>query len=1001
MNHHNNNVENGSSTTTTATTLASSPDSVLLGPPMLTPNPLQDSSTTSANVGETVNVTVFDHGSSHPGPPPAPPQDGMMKPHSHVSNGHPQSNPPQADMSIVPINMTMTINGNINGNGNMNMNGNINMTNMDGNGNNASNGSTMPILYSNNWEVSNPLAGSSINTTVNVSNPITSNTGNNTNDSSSSHNHHDALTPPSILPVGRIRVPNPFNVGKPTPNFYNTNTTTTSTSTANNTSNTNNPISNNTNSNTAHGQMTSHNYGPPPSSYHTHISSTNANTNTNNTNTNTNLHNIINTNNNNNNTNNPPSNNDNSANNRRQKRLERNRESARLSRRRRKQYLEILEDRVSALSVEMDEGRIKHAKNAVPTILTLRQHKIGDMEMALDKYWKVPSLEGMLLQDSPSNGEMDRSNEEEKKEGCFSPTPEGPSLTHAAKTTSTLPLSPSSKQLLEQQDHELYSFLSRSSNHLRVVAAFQTQQFKSYVFPPHVRFIQWLTLQNDVYFLGGRAASERLSAARIGERMLNAGNDRVTPAHGMWPLLCNEINLSYDQEERVRSFQRNTLTRPDSWLDYRHNTQASKNVNDNLYKCLLSFSQLSKEREETVVQRILTPEQRSKLQVWIRKKKKWMDSNPNTTNQQQQQSQQSCPSQQMQRIRQFLKKTLLKSNQAPTLDTSPNYHDATNIYIINNHLQSVLNTPTVPAPQPVVHGRVHMKRLSRRPPFESLGGSGTHGNSKDCHDENGKGGLNRDRSYSSSGSLKRCASGISIHERDRSSSISSANDMNGHSTNVSPEAAQATTHASVVEALKPAGITLPERTYVPPMDGSGTGRGARVDVVMTSMNPHQMQPQHQPSHVHYPNNKLHKNMTSVAVPINSQAPVDQSMEPTWNDWENNTYTTTTKESYIPTIPLSSNTNVAPAPMTTADRQEQTIMTNFYENSQPHEQHPQQQQQFSSMRNSVSVPSILPSTNSEMNIVPEEDEFNTSQAVDDYLLDLGNENDWAIGGFDDQ
>jgi hypothetical protein len=31
--------------------------------------------------------------------------------------------------------------------------------------------------------------------------------------------------------------------------------------------------------------------------------------------------------------------------------------------------------------------------------------------------------------------------------------------------------------------------------------------------------MMWLTLQTDTYYRGGRAASERLSAARIGERV--------------------------------------------------------------------------------------------------------------------------------------------------------------------------------------------------------------------------------------------------------------------------------------------------------------------------------------------------------------------------------------------------------------------------------------------------------------------------------------------------
>eukprot|EP00580_Thalassiosira_gravida_P012415 CAMPEP_0201647524 /NCGR_PEP_ID=MMETSP0493-20130528/35945_1 /ASSEMBLY_ACC=CAM_ASM_000838 /TAXON_ID=420259 /ORGANISM="Thalassiosira gravida, Strain GMp14c1" /LENGTH=84 /DNA_ID=CAMNT_0048122949 /DNA_START=17 /DNA_END=268 /DNA_ORIENTATION=+ len=56
----------------------------------------------------------------------------------------------------------------------------------------------------------------------------------------------------------------------------------------------------------------------------------------------------------------------------RQKRLERNRESARASRRRRKHYLEELELKVSNMSLEMDRGRMSHACMAVRTVMGMR-----------------------------------------------------------------------------------------------------------------------------------------------------------------------------------------------------------------------------------------------------------------------------------------------------------------------------------------------------------------------------------------------------------------------------------------------------------------------------------------------------------------------------------------------------------------------------------------------------------------------------------------------------
>jgi bZIP transcription factor len=140
---------------------------------------------------------------------------------------------------------------------------------------------------------------------------------------------------------------------------------------------------------------------------------------------------------------------------RKQKRLERNRESARLSRRRRKQYLEVLEEKVNLLSLEMDQGRREHAAKAIETVLSKRRY---------------------LLDSSPS---MD------------------PGTVLALLETS----------------------LSRTSNELSILNTFQLQQLKSFALPPHSKFVLWLTLQGDTFFRGGRAASERLSAARIGERV--------------------------------------------------------------------------------------------------------------------------------------------------------------------------------------------------------------------------------------------------------------------------------------------------------------------------------------------------------------------------------------------------------------------------------------------------------------------------------------------------
>lgn len=146
---------------------------------------------------------------------------------------------------------------------------------------------------------------------------------------------------------------------------------------------------------------------------------------------------------------------------RRQKRLQRNRESARLSRRRRKQYLEELEERVEKISESLDQTRRKHVGEAVATI-----HQ---------KRFEILAREGCLNDNNSNNN----------------------SATVSA----------------------LLANLSRTSPELMIATTFQSQQLKSFSAPPDMQFMLWLTLQTEAFFRGGRAASERLSAARIGERV--------------------------------------------------------------------------------------------------------------------------------------------------------------------------------------------------------------------------------------------------------------------------------------------------------------------------------------------------------------------------------------------------------------------------------------------------------------------------------------------------
>ena len=164
----------------------------------------------------------------------------------------------------------------------------------------------------------------------------------------------------------------------------------------------------------------------------------------------------------------------------RQKRLERNRESARASRKRRKAYLEELELKVNRMSEEMDKGRMEHASIAVQTIRNLRLEKLHEVEQ--------------MLEGKPGSGSRS-------------------GIQHNV-TSQT-----SNSSSLEEQLQPLMSNLSRTSDELQIVQTFMKQQLMSLVQPTEIKYLLWLSLQNDQLFRGGRSPSERLSAARIGERV--------------------------------------------------------------------------------------------------------------------------------------------------------------------------------------------------------------------------------------------------------------------------------------------------------------------------------------------------------------------------------------------------------------------------------------------------------------------------------------------------
>jgi hypothetical protein len=207
--------------------------------------------------------------------------------------------------------------------------------------------------------------------------------------------------------------------------------------------------------------------------------------------------------------------------------------------------------------------------------------------------------------------------------------------------------------------------------------------------------------------------------------MLHSGNDTAAPSQGMWPLLCHEVSLSYDQEEKVRTFQRTMLKTPESWL-HRHTAAAASrlmhNTNENFQTMNLNI-----DTRERRILAVLNNDQRLKFLSWA------------TEN-----------SNRISKKASDMKKP--KENN-DYFSISNDQHDAANLYILAHRMEHALNI--LPRPTPLV-AESQMKRLSRRPSFESLGSVALDGKLKDDDDD-----MSREYSFSSSGSLKRSLSDMS------------------------------------------------------------------------------------------------------------------------------------------------------------------------------------------------------------------------------------------------
>lgn len=248
--------------------------------------------------------------------------------------------------------------------------------------------------------------------------------------------------------------------------------------------------------------------------------------------------------------------------------------------------------------------------------------------------------------------------------------------------------------------------------------------------------------------------------------MLSSGTESAAPSQSMWPLFCNEVGVSYDQEEKLRTLQRTLIQDEKTWVD-RHTAYATRKVVELAHDTTQALTARTGQRERSTLS-CLSYEQRLKVMQWS----------------------------QVNRGR----VTQSTANAVPTVVPQRNvdtqYHVAANLYILSDRLEKVLTT--IPRAAPLLTGSA-LKRLSHRPSFEPLGASEERSNE-----------LNREGSHPSSGSLKRNASEMSMECDDSMNCV-----QKSQVPQITPVEAQATATPFVQHTLSIVHDLLPPE---PPSD---------------------------------------------------------------------------------------------------------------------------------------------------------------------------------------
>lgn len=174
----------------------------------------------------------------------------------------------------------------------------------------------------------------------------------------------------------------------------------------------------------------------------------------------------------------------------------------------------------------------------------------------------------------------------------------------------------------------------------RNVAAFQYDSLRDLILPYHKQYLLWLSLKEEEFFTMAKEkrsktgkGTGRVSSKHVGDELTAAhrsaartptttGSNRgsitcaADDAHQSWPLVCFELGVSLDQEEKLLgAFRR---VKQDAKISSsRTKLSIATTMASSLKDGVLYQSHSASEKNETALLRILTPEQTTRFQRWM------------------------------------------------------------------------------------------------------------------------------------------------------------------------------------------------------------------------------------------------------------------------------------------------------------------------------------------------------------------------------------------------